>query len=404
MKTKSNLIVVMLIALMNVNLSAQIGRTYPDGHGGRIFFPFGDISFADEIIKYNSGNPMPSEEDRDPEKALGIPDYDEEKDINFISLGYGGELVVKFTDNILYDIDGYDLFIFEIGGDEAFEVFISKDNTSWINVGKSSGGVTKFDISEFVNKTDIFRYVKLVDLKTDKGEWPGADIDAIGAIGSTINMQFSGSVLFKTGEASLNKDKSELLKTVSKIEETGGEVIIEGYTDNVGKPEDNMLLSQKRAETVKQFFIDSCNINPNIIRTHAFGETNPIADNTTEAGRKQNRRVEIIIFPDSKNTNDVTGVWETNWGDLRIFKYGSKIAGWYTNDYGEIAGTLVDEHTIKGTWAENGSDRTCDNNLYGRNHIGKFIMKFNDDFTEFSTKWGYCSDEPSNSDWNGKRK
>lgn len=185
---KTTVILVVIALMISSSLNAQIGRTYPDGHDGRIFFPYGDISFADTVISYNSGNPSPQEEDKDPSKALGIPDFDEEKDINFTSLGNGGSLVVKFTDNILYDIDGIDLYIFEIGGDESFEVYISKNGKNWIDVGKGAG-TTKIDIKDFVKPTDIFRYVKLVDLKTDQGEWPGADIDAIGAIGSTLNFQ-----------------------------------------------------------------------------------------------------------------------------------------------------------------------------------------------------------------------
>ena len=140
MKMKKVTLFFTVIALMiSTNLFAQIGRTYPDGHGGRIFFPFGDISFTDKVISYNKGNPAPSAEDKDPKKALGIPDYNEEKDINFTSLGNGGTLIVKFVDNILYDIaGGDDLFIFEIGGDGQFEIYISKKGTDQVNVGQDN--------------------------------------------------------------------------------------------------------------------------------------------------------------------------------------------------------------------------------------------------------------------------
>lgn len=195
-----------------------------------------------------------------------------------------------------------------------------------------------------------------------------------------------------------------MLKIAEQIKKTGRKVIIEGYTDNVGTPESNLKLSEDRAETVKRFFIDSCKINSSVITTNAYGEENPIADNSTPEGRQKNRRVEIILFPKTNNTGDVTGVWETNWGTLRIYKYEDIIAGWYTEDYGEISGKLVDDHTISAVWAENDSNRKCENDLYGRHHIGKVIFKFNDDFSSFTTKWGYCSDEPTNTDWSGKRK
>lgn len=92
---------------------SQIGRTYPDGHGKRVFFPYGDISFADEVVSFKIGNPGPIE-GFGPEETLGIPNYIKPYK-NFATLGYGGELVVKFTDNVLYDIEGTDLFILEIG-------------------------------------------------------------------------------------------------------------------------------------------------------------------------------------------------------------------------------------------------------------------------------------------------
>ena len=74
-----------IAVLISVNFFAQRGRTYLDGHGGHIFLPYGNISFADQAVYCNSGNPAPSKEDKNPEKALGIPDYNKEKDINFTS-------------------------------------------------------------------------------------------------------------------------------------------------------------------------------------------------------------------------------------------------------------------------------------------------------------------------------
>ena len=388
--------------IISVNVFAQIGRTYSDNHGGRIFLPYGNISFADQVVYYNSGKPTPSKEDKDPNKALGIPDYNKEKDINFTSLGYGGELVVRFTDNVLYDINGDDLFIFEIGDDETFEVQISKNGKNWLSLGEYGGGTTKIDISKVAKKGDIFRYVKVIDSKDDKGQWPGADIDAIGAIGTTINLSINSSVLFKTGEYTLTGETKELKTIAKKIQESKGDIVIEGYTDNIGTSENNIILSQRRANSVKFFLTDSCNISSSSIMVFAYGETNPVSENNTKKGRQQNRRVEIIIFPQT-DTNDVTGLWKTSWGNLHIYKYGDIIAGYYDEDYGEISGKLINEHTIEGIWSENDSSRECKNELYGRNHTGKFIFKFNEDYTKFSATWNYCDDTPNNNDWNGER-
>ena len=67
---------------------------------------------------------------------------------------------------------------------------------------------------------------------------------------------------------------------------------IDGHTDNVGKPDKNMDLSNRRAASVKNYFI-SKGINADRLNSQGFGDTKPIADNKTSAGRAQNRRVEI---------------------------------------------------------------------------------------------------------------
>ncbi|MFP4024907.1 MAG: OmpA family protein [Thiohalospira sp.] len=405
---KSLKLILTVITLTIASLSySQVGRTYPDGHGGRIFFPFGDISFADEVVSFKVGNPEPIE-GYGPQDVIGIPDYDVDSDKNYTTLGYGGELVIKFTDNILYDIDGPDLFVLEIGpAIEPVDVYISKDGDNWISVGRTGGGVSAIDIAEHVKKTDIFRYVKVIDIKDKKdGKWPGADIDAIGAIGSTINFQLNSAVLFNFGESTLGNDKSELYKIADKIKEINGLTVIEGYTDNIGSAESNIKLLDERAKAIKSFFIDSCGVNNEMIETYALGESNPVADNNTEEGREKNRRVEIIVFPDANPIkDDVVGVWKTvKPGDMHIYRYGDVIAGLYENDGGEILGKLIDKHTIIGKWVENGSAKTCETYVYDRNNWGNLIIEFNEDFTQFNAKTSYCNEEPKNSGWSGKRK
>lgn len=407
MKKITLLLIVILVGTSNI--FGQIGRTYSDGHGGRIFFPFGDISFADEVVSFKVGSPAPIKGYGNSKLALNIPDYsgDYKNKAEATSLGYGGELIVKFTDNILYDINGPDLFIFEIGpAIEPVDVYVSKDGNDWISVGRTGGGLSEIDIAEYVKKTDIFRYVKIADIKAKKdGNWPGADVDAIGAIGSSINFQLNSAVLFNFGESKLSEDKSELYRIADKIKEINGLTIIEGYTDNIGSTDSNIKLSDDRANSIKNFFNDSCNISSKMIETCALGESNPVADNNTEEGREKNRRVEIIVFPQSNQAkNDVVGKWSTTRGNLHIYRYGDVIAGWYESDGGEILGKLIDEHTIEGKWIENGARETCSENVYDRNHWGSLIIKFNEDFSKITMKWGYCSKEPTNGNWDGKRK
>ncbi len=275
---------------------SQTGKTYPDGKGGEVFFPLGDISFADELVSFSVGDPAPIE-GYGPKNALQVPDYTGNYEKKYTTLGFGGELIVKFIDNTLADIEGPDLYIFEIGPlVEPVDVYISKEGKDWISVGRTGGGFSELDISEFVEPSDIFRYVKIVDIKKKKsGKWPGADIDAIGAIGSAFNFKLNSSFLFDTGKAKL-KDINELGSLVDKIKEINGSIIVEGHTDNVGSAESNKVLSENRAQAIKKLLVDS-GIKASSITTKAYGESSPVADNTTEEGREQNRRVEIVVLP-----------------------------------------------------------------------------------------------------------
>jgi len=72
------------------------------------------------------------------------------------------------------------------------------------------------------------------------------------------------------------------------------ELLIEGYTDSVGPDDVNQKLSEDRAVTIAKTLKNDYNIKNNI-NVIGKGEKNPVASNSTKAGRAKNRRVEIII-------------------------------------------------------------------------------------------------------------
>lgn len=72
-------------------------------------------------------------------------------------------------------------------------------------------------------------------------------------------------------------------------------VLIAGHTDSVGSAEYNLALSIRRAEAVYRYLINR-GIAPERLRVEGFGKANPVADNATEAGRAQNRRVELSVL------------------------------------------------------------------------------------------------------------
>jgi OOP family OmpA-OmpF porin len=71
--------------------------------------------------------------------------------------------------------------------------------------------------------------------------------------------------------------------------------VIEGHTDNVGTEEHNLVLSQKRAESVVNYLVDKLGIDHSRLSAKGYGMSNPIADNSTEAGKQMNRRIQAVI-------------------------------------------------------------------------------------------------------------
>ncbi len=111
--------------------------------------------------------------------------------------------------------------------------------------------------------------------------------------GLVVNM---ADVLFEIGKYALSTDAQLKLAKLSGIIQAhpGLNLAIEGYTDTTGTPDFNMKLSGQRADTVRQFLITQ-GLSPDSITSEGLGEADPIADNDTAAGRKLNRRVEIIL-------------------------------------------------------------------------------------------------------------
>ncbi|MEO6610664.1 MAG: OmpA family protein [Chitinophagaceae bacterium] len=102
------------------------------------------------------------------------------------------------------------------------------------------------------------------------------------------------NILFVTGSAKLQTKSYKGLDDVVKImtENPGMSLAIDGHTDNVGKDDYNQTLSDNRAASVMNYIV-SKGVDASRITSAGHGETMPIADNKTAAGRQQNRRVEM---------------------------------------------------------------------------------------------------------------
>jgi outer membrane protein OmpA-like peptidoglycan-associated protein len=105
-----------------------------------------------------------------------------------------------------------------------------------------------------------------------------------------------GDVLFSSGRADLKPGTANNLDRLVAFlnQDPGRNVAIEGHTDDVGSDDSNQGLSQRRAESVKSFLVGQ-GIGTARITASGKGEHEPVADNQSEGGRQQNRRVEVII-------------------------------------------------------------------------------------------------------------
>jgi outer membrane protein OmpA-like peptidoglycan-associated protein len=106
------------------------------------------------------------------------------------------------------------------------------------------------------------------------------------------------SVLFNSDSKVLRPEAEKKLKEiVASIEKrfSGGAVRVYGYTDAVGSKESNKQLAEDRAEAVRAWLMANSKFPKDQITINPVGESKPVATNGTEAGRKQNRRVEIAV-------------------------------------------------------------------------------------------------------------
>lgn len=186
------------------------------------------------------------------------------------------------------------------------KVPIQNQEVSFVSIKnkKVYSGISKKDgkIQLFIPIGD--KYTVQYQSVTSKKEYTVMEIpDAEGVIaeceltitpGATFTLD---NVFFDTGKSTLKPESftelDELLNYMSQQKTTIIE--ISGHTDNVGSAEANQKLSQDRAASVKSYLVKK-GISASRVEAKGYGDTLPIADNTDEAGRKQNRRTEVKIL------------------------------------------------------------------------------------------------------------
>jgi len=131
---------------------------------------------------------------------------------------------------------------------------------------------------------------------------PGAEVIKTG---EGLIVKFTDGILFDFNKSDLKSagisNVASLAATMKNNPETN--IMVIGHTDNVGSDSYNYTLSEKRAQSVKSLAVAN-GVSASRITISGKGKAEPIADNGTEAGRAQNRRVEIVIVANDQLKNE----------------------------------------------------------------------------------------------------
>lgn len=164
---------------------------------------------------------------------------------------------------------------------------IGSRSGSWVQgalIGAAVGGAAGAVIGDYMDK-------QAEDIRRDV---PEANVERVG---EGIRVVFDTGLLFSTDSATLNANSryniEKLARILNRYDDTN--VVVEGHTDNTGTETSNQILSERRAESVATL-LRTYGVSDRRLSAIGYGETRPVATNETEAGRRLNRRVEVLIY------------------------------------------------------------------------------------------------------------
>lgn len=209
-----------------------MSQTYFDSRENRVEIPGKSNAFADEVVEFRNGYPSSENFYAKSKYILGKPDFVKWSKPGVLSLGCGGSVTVKFTNNAIIDIPGDDIYVFEVGDrTEPFKVEISRFGYHWLEVGIIESDKTGIDISNVaLHEDEFFHFVRITDIGNCKtSPTAGADIDAIGAIGNA-NKGIKIKSLFKETDLVYYRDNitvrnTELLISLWDNAQADGDIV-----------------------------------------------------------------------------------------------------------------------------------------------------------------------------------
>jgi outer membrane protein OmpA-like peptidoglycan-associated protein len=131
---------------------------------------------------------------------------------------------------------------------------------------------------------------------------PGAKVERVG---EGIVVDFTEKILFGYDRSDLNPSSQDNLDKLVKVlkEYPDTNIEVQGHTDSKGSEDYNMGLSERRASAVSNYLVNRGVAGSRVV-TKGYGESAPVADNTSDDGRAQNRRVTFLITANKKMVED----------------------------------------------------------------------------------------------------
>lgn len=162
------------------------------------------------------------------------------------------------------------------------------------------------------NKSDSLNMVLTNNLTRSLNQQEMKDVN-VQVLKGVVYISLADNMLYKSGSYEISDKAGETLSKIAKIikDYNNYDVLIEGNTDNVPIAQKNIRsnwdLSALRASSVVQALQNNYAVDPKRLTAGGRGQYNPIADNSTEAGKAKNRRTQIIITPKLDQFMDLIG-------------------------------------------------------------------------------------------------
>jgi outer membrane protein OmpA-like peptidoglycan-associated protein len=123
---------------------------------------------------------------------------------------------------------------------------------------------------------------------------PGTTVERVGE--DTLMVHFDSDVLFDVGSSVLDTSGRSTLEDVADVinDYPKTAVVVQGHTDSTGSEETNQHLSERRAGAVEGYLVNR-GVDPGRMTALGYGESYPVAENSTSGGRQQNRRVDVLL-------------------------------------------------------------------------------------------------------------